>query len=84
MPGAGRENASLRLQRMSFALKTMGGATVGSAITTAGLGDWDVSTHPEFEWSEVPSSFGLNLWGEILGKSPAVHGLLGPTVSEDV
>lgn len=34
--GAGREKASLRLQRMSFALKTMGGATVGSAITTAG------------------------------------------------
>jgi hypothetical protein len=53
LPGAGREKASLRLQRMSFALKTMGGATVGSAITTAGLGDWEtgnMSTRTEFEW----------------------------------
>jgi len=34
--GPGKEKSSQRLQRMSFALKTMGGATVGSAITTAG------------------------------------------------
>lgn len=34
--GPNRERSSLRFQRMSFALKTMGGATVGSAITTAG------------------------------------------------
>ncbi|CAJ1371717.1 unnamed protein product [Effrenium voratum] len=34
--GPDREYASQRLQRMSFALKTMGSATMGSAITTAG------------------------------------------------
>ena len=37
LSGQGKEKSSQRLQRMSFALKTMGGATVGSAITTAGL-----------------------------------------------
>jgi len=34
--GANSENASQRLQRTRFALKTMGSATTGSAITTAG------------------------------------------------
>ncbi|CAE7358423.1 unnamed protein product [Symbiodinium natans] len=35
--GVSSENASQRLQRTRFALKTMGSATTGSAITTAGL-----------------------------------------------
>ena len=85
LPGAGREKASLRLQRMSFALKTMGGATVGSAITTAGLGDWETGRLGTCRLtlnlngqrqSEVSSSFGFNLRGEFFGTSLAFHGLL--------
>ena len=82
LPGAGREKASLRLQRMSFALKTMGGATVGSAITTAGLGDWETGNTLNLNGdsqrfrARLDSTCGEN-W-----QVPSLSWFAGPTVFE--